>query len=75
MGISNRIKEASLVTFDADFGEGGRTYFKKGESTYMAKEQAEKFKSRGYKIKLGKIDVEEIIAGKERRNAEAEKRK
>ncbi len=74
MEISNRIKEATLVTFNADFVKGGITYFKKGESTYMAKEQAEKFKSRGYKIKLGKIDVEKIIADREARNFKEEQK-
>ena len=73
MNISNRIKNAVLVTFDADLVKGGKTYFKKGDSVYMAKAQAEKYKARGYKVKLGKIDTEKVIAIKEKRNAENEK--
>lgn len=74
MKVSNRVKNAVLVKFSEDFVVGTKTYFKKGDSQYMHKDQAAKFKQRGAKFNEQKINVDKIIAGREARNFKEEQK-
>lgn len=71
--VSNRIKNAVLVTFAQDYTIGKKVYFKKDASVYMHKMQAEKFKANGAKFKGEKVNIEKVIAAREAKNFNEEK--